>query len=579
MHISNTRLRARLLGTSVLGILVVGVVLIDSGPACAQKKGKKGLPQVAYKDKPVAAHAPKSSVLTEEAWQRASLKPLEPGELDQLVNKELAESKIAVARLTTDEQFIRRVSLDLNGQLPTPADVKDFVASPASEKRSLLIDKLLASDEFAQHWARFWREVIASRVNDRRGMGLARPFENWMTDQLKKNVGWDKIVRSMLTAEGSCAYDSEKDGAIFFLASHFGPDSVNEQAAETARVFLGIQIQCAQCHDHPQDQWKRVQFHELAAYFARTSQRPMRNQAKPGVQGMELFSAPRGEHEMPSSEDPKKTFLTHPRFLDGSSPGANLPDLARRQALANTITSKKNYWFAGAYVNRIWSELMGQSFFQPVDDLGPGKEAVFASVLTRLTGAFRGTNFDIKDLFRAVMNSETYQRQIRPGESADEHLHFAAAYPTRLRADALWGSLTTVLGAMGGAPVNRPRGPGALYGSGLEGIVNEEFKFDPSLKPDEVEGSITQALLLMNNPAINQKITARGTNVLSRILASYPTDAEAIRMVYLKTLTRKPTDGELEKFQSYLSGAANRNEAYEDLLWAILNSTEFQTKR
>jgi hypothetical protein len=305
----------------------------------------------------------------------------------------------------------------------------------------------------------------------------------------------------------------------------------------------------------------------------------MRNQAMPGVQGMELFSAPRGEHEMPSSDDPKKTFLTHPRFLDGSSPGANLPDLARRQALANTITSKKNYWFAGAYVNRIWSELMGQSFFQPVDDLGPGKEAVFASVLTRLTGAFRGTNFDIKDLFRTLMNSETYQRQIRHGESADEHLHFAAAYPTRLRADALWGSLTTVLGSMAGGPVPRLRGPAALYGSGLEGIVNEEFKFDPSLKPDEVEGSISQALLLMNNPAINQKITARGTNVLNRILTSNPTDAEAIRMVYLKTLSRKPTDGELEKFQRYLAGANNRNEAYEDLLWAILNSTEFQTKR
>jgi hypothetical protein len=564
-----------------LAMLVGGIVLFDSGPAAAQKKGKKPPPKSAYVNKPVAAHAPRSSVLTEQTWQKAPLKALEPGELDQLIGKELAESKIKAAPLTTDEQFIRRVSLDLTGQLPTPADVKDFVASPASQKRSLLIDKLLASEEFAQHWARYWREVIASRVNDRRGMGLARAFETWMTNQLEQNVGWDKIVRSMLTAEGSCAYDSEKDGAIFFLASHFGPDSVNEQAAETARVFLGIQIQCAQCHDHPQDQWKRVQFHELAAYFARTQQRPMRNQAKPGVQGMELFSQPRGEHEMPSSEDPKKTFLTHPRFLDGSSPGANLSDLARRQALANVITSKKNYWFAGAYVNRIWGELMGQSFYQPVDDLGPKKEAVFASVLTRLTGAFRGTNFDIKELFREVMNSQTYQRQIRPGESSDEHLHFAAAYPTRLRADALWGSLTNVLGTLGGALPNRqrPGRPGALYGSGLESTVNEEFKYDPSLKPDEVEGSISQALLMMNNPAINQKIMARGANVLSRILTSYPTDAEAIAMVYMKTLARKPTDSEMEKFLAYLPGAKNRNEAYEDLLWAILNSTEFQTKR
>jgi hypothetical protein len=561
--------------------LVTATVLIGSEPVAAQKKGKKKLPDPTPQNKPIAPHAPKSSVLTDEAWQKAPLTPLQPGELDRLVKKELTESKITPAPLTTDEQFIRRATLDLTGQLPTPADIKDFVADPASQKRALLIDKLLASEEYAQHWARYWREVIAARVNERRGMLLARSFEVWMTEQLKQNVAWDKIVRAMLMAEGSCTYeDDAKNGAVFFLASHVGPESVNEQAAETARVFLGIQIQCAQCHDHPQDQWKRVQFHELAAYFARTQQRPMRVQGQ-GPQGMEIFSQPRGEHEMPAGNDPKKTLLTHPRYLDGTSPGANLPDQARRRALADTVTSKKNYWFAGAFVNRLWGELMGQSFYQPVDDMGPKKEAVFASVLTRLTGAFRGTNYDIKDLFRSVMNSETYQRQIRPGESADEHLHFAAAYPTRLRADALWGSLTTVLGSMSGGPVNRlrPAAKGALVAPGLEGVVVEEFKFDPSLKPDEVEGSIPQALLLMNNPQINQKILARGTNVLGRILASYPEDAEAINMVYLKTLSRKPTNRELEKCSNYIQSAKSRTEAYEDLLWAILNSTEFQTKR
>jgi Protein of unknown function (DUF1549)/Protein of unknown function (DUF1553) len=582
MNTLNRVIRSKLVGTFCLGLLVTGSVLLDSGPAAAQKKGKKAPPNIAFQNKPVAPHAPKTSVLTEEAWQKAPLTPLEPGELDQLVNKELVESKIAPAPLTTDEQFVRRVTLDLTGQLPTPADVKEFIADPASQKRSLLIDKLLASDEFAQHWARYWRDVVASRINERRGLGLARSFEEWMNEELKKNAPWDQIVRAMLTAEGSCSYDADgKNGAIFFLAGHVGPDSVNEQAAETARVFLGIQIQCAQCHDHPQDQWKRVQFHELAAYFARTQQRPMRTPDAKGPQGMEIISQPRGEHEMPSSDDPKKTFLTHPRYLDGTSPGANLTDQARRRSLANAVTSKKNYWFAGAYVNRIWGELMGQSFYQPVDDMGPKKEAVFASVLTRLTGAFRGTNYDVKDLFRSIMNSQTYQRQIRPGESSDQHLHFAAAYPTRLRADALWGSLTTVLGSLNGGAINRPRpqAKGALVAPGLEGLVVEEFKFDPSLKADEVEGSIPQALLLMNNPLLNQKITARGTNVLSRILTSYPEDTEAIKMVYLKTLARKPSDREVEKFMAYMPSAHTRGEAYEDLLWAILNSTEFQTKR
>ena len=283
---------------------------------------------------------------------------------------------------------------------------------------------------------------------------------------------------------------------------------------------------------------------------------------------------------MPSPTDPKKTFVTYPLFLDGKASGQNLGDVERRKILANAIVAKDNYWFAGAYVNRIWGELMGQSFYQPVDDMGPKKEAVFPSVLTRLTGEFRGTNYDIKETFRAVMTSQTYQRQIRLGDSADQHLHFAAAYPTRLRADALWDSLIGVLGSLG-APKDAARrhiGPFGGVG-GLEGQFKDEFRFDPSLKADEIESSVPQALLLMNNPAINGRIQARGTNLLARILSAYPQDDEALRMVYLRSLARKPTDKELDRCRDYIKKVDDRAEAFEDILWALLNSTEFQTKR
>lgn len=529
-----------------------------------------------------APPAPRSSLLTEQAWQKAALTPLQPGELDELIVKELRTDKIEPAPLTTDEQFIRRVTLDLTGQLPVPAEVKEFVADPKSDKRARLINRLLETEEYARHWARYWRDVIGSRVSDRRGLALARSFELWMTDQMRENQGWDKVARALITAEGSCSLgeDDAKNGAIFFLGAHMGNDSANEHAAETSRVFLGIQIQCAQCHDHPSDQWKRVQFHELAGYFARVRPRLRREDGRPAA--MDLVAVRFGEHEMPSQEDPKKTLVTHPRFLDGKAAGMNLSDVERRRSLASAIVDKRNYWFAGAYVNRIWGELMGQSFYLPVDDMGPQKEAVFPSVLTRLTGAFRGTNYDVKEMFRAVMNSQAYQRQIRLGETADQHLHFAAAYPSRLRADALWDSLTSVLGTLGigrGTPPPRPLGPGILRAPGLEGFFKDEFSFDPSLKADEVEGSIPQALLMMNNPVINQKLQARGTNVLGRILSSYPQDDEAIRMVYLKTLARKPTDGELKRCKDYITRVGIRGEAFEDILWALLNSAEFQTKR
>jgi hypothetical protein len=294
--------------------------------------------------------------------------------------------------------------------------------------------------------------------------------------------------------------------------------------------------------------------------------------------GLRLFSIPRGEYAMPAKNDPQKKTTVHPRFLTGETPPTNLGDLERRRALARSITDKKNYWFAAAYVNRIWGELMGQSFYQPVDDLGPQKDAVLGGVLTRLAGAFRGSDYDIKALVRAILNTEAYQRQTRLGESAEEHLLGAASYPTRLRADALWESLVNVLGRMGNPAPPERRGPFAFL-QGFEGQFKQEFRFDPSLRPDEVESSVPQALLMMNNPVINQRIQARGTNLLARVLKAYPRNDDAIRIVYLRTLARKPTDRELDKSRRYIDKVGNRAEAFEDILWALLNSAEFQTKR
>src|SRR5262249_799556 len=157
-----------------------------------------------------------------------------------------------------------------------------------------------------------------------------------------------------------------------------------------------------------------------------------------------------------------------------------------------------------------------------------------------------------KALFRAVLNSQAYQRQTRLGESSDEHLLFAASYPTRLRADALWESLVGVLGRMAAPPARTPRRRFAFLG-GVQGHFKQEFRFDPSLKPDEVESSVPQALLMMNNPVINNRIRAQGTNLLARILKFYPKDDDAIRMVYLRTLARKPTDREMIKSRKYIT--------------------------
>jgi len=517
--------------------------------------------------------------ITDAMWQNASRAALGSGEIDRLISNELRKSNLPLAPRTTDAQFIRRVMLDLTGKLPLPADVTEFVNDRDPAKRAKLIDNLLDSDAYAEHWARYWRRVIGTRLTDVRGSFLAVNFETWMQKQLKANASWAEITRAMITADGAARFDEpETNGELFFLASRFGADANIDRAAETARIFLGIQIQCAQCHDHPCDVWKRQQFHEFAAFFARTKERPV-NDGKRLV-GARLTALPFAEHRMPDKDDPKKGKVVRPRFLNGHAPWDKIGDLARRRFLADEIVSKDNPWFAAAFVNRTWGEFMGQSFYQPVDDMGPMKDAAFPTVLARLSGAFRGSDYNVKALLRAVLNSDTYQRQIRPGEALDEHLMFAANYPSRLSGDALWDALVGVLGRFPQPPGGIRPGlcPFARF-QGFEFLFKQEFNFDPSTRSDEVEGTIPQALLLMNSPQINQKIRAQGTNLLGRVLKAYPDNDDAVRILYLRTLARRPTPRELDRCREYVSRVGNRAEAFEDLVWVLLNSAEFQTRR
>ena len=549
--------------------------------------------------------------LDAKAWLTYSTKPLEAGEIDRLIAAELSKLSIKPAAKTTDEQFIRRVYLDLTGKLPAPGEIKEFATDNAADKRAKLVDKLLDSPEYARHWSQYWRTVITSRTEaDFRLNQLVGHFETWLREQLKQNKSWDHIAKEIITAKGK-VMNSERDvnGQAFFLVSRKGADAVNEIAAETSRIFMGIQIQCAQCHDHPSDVWKRQNFHEFAAYFARYRERPVLEEKK--FVGAEIASLPFGEQVMPSKDDPKTGTRMVPRFLDGKSPpgagvsggtaavptkgkggffpkggfgkSGGLSDEVRRKALADQLTSKDNPWFAAAFVNRMWGEFMGQAFYSPIDDLGPQKDAMMPTVLARVSASFRGNGYDVKQLIRDIMKSETYQRQIRPGESGEEHMLFAAHNPVRMNSNAVWSSLTNTLGPIGGGfggfGGKGFSGPKGGFFGGLENQVKQEFAYDPSTKPEEIEGSVAQTLILMNNAQINQKIKATGQNMLGKVLAQFSEDDEAIHAVYLKTLARRPTDREVTRVRQHIRTVGNRSEAYEDVLWALINSTEFQMKR
>jgi hypothetical protein len=288
---------------------------------------------------------------------------------------------------------------------------------------------------------------------------------------------------------------------------------------------------------------------------------------------------------MTDADNPKsKGTPMQPRFIDGKGPsGFRLADQPRRKSLADSITSKDNPWFAGAFVNRLWGELMGQSFYSPVDDMGPQKDAVMPVVLARVAASFRGSDYDIKGLFRGILNTDTYQRQIRPADGED-HLLFAATNPRRMSADALWQTLNSTLGPFNQFGFKGPKGPfggggpGGFRG-GLEFSFKREFQFDPSTRPEEIEGSISQALLMMNNPAINQRIQSKGNTMLARILETNTDNGDAVKAMYQRTLGRRPTQRELDRSQEHVRSVGSRSEDFEDLLWALINSTEFQTRR
>jgi hypothetical protein len=525
--------------------------------------------------------------LAPQAWEDSPVRKLSPAELDRLLAAGQKADKVRLATRIGDGGFLRRVFLDVAGKLPTPREVRDFLADESPDKRARIIDKLLDSDDFARHRAHYWRGVILSRATDNRGfLKLAREssLETWLFERFKHNSGWDQTARALISSDGTLSIkDPSQGGDVAMLLCHTGADGPVERTNDTARIFLGINLQCAQCHDHPDDIWKRRQFHEMAAFYGRLTERyRFERQPSEGKQPMvanihiSLASKPAGDYRMPDRDDPTKTVAVEPRFLFGQTLEANRSDWVRRKSLAGFITARDNYYFSAAFVNRVWSELMGQAFVTPVDNLGPLQPAVYSDVLLGLSLSFRASDFDVKELYRLILNTRAYQRRLRMGESPGDHVKFAGVYPTRLRGDALWESLAAVLEIK-----DPPQATGGPFRQRFSASVlfKEMFDYDPSARPEDVEESVPQALMLMNNKGINARIKAFGNTPLARILKTFPTNGNAVDQVYLKALSRMPTVREKRICLEHIRDVGKRGPAFEDILWALINSAEFRTKR
>lgn len=511
-----------------------------------------------------------------------------------------------------DATFLRRVSLDLIGRQPTPSEQKAFQALPEATRRTDLVDRLLGEEAWATNWARYFRDVILYRRSDERARLLAEPLERFFAEALADDARWDAIARRMITATGS----PSDHGETAIILAQMGETS--DIAAEVSRVFMGIQIQCAQCHDHFTDRWKREQFHEFAAFFPRITIR--RGDGK-GLDRFEVVSHDheprfrrkrpnnprRGdlEHRMPDLEDPSRPgrLMQPVFFLSGERLPAGTPDRVRRETVAEWIIDGDHPWFARAIVNRLHSELVGQGFYGSIDDLGPDRDPVAEAELDRLASGFVASGHDLRWLFRTIIAGDTYQRESR-SRPVEPSAGFPASCPQPLRADQLYSQLLTALGIDESAVGRRTaarfasrtgtaagKAPGgdkemrmqiaSRLGKRLPRTMFETvFGYDPGLPRGEVSGSIPQVLWLMNSPLLAMATDAdRSHTGLAQLLASESNDAEVVRELYRRSLAREPEQRELTACLRHLRISDSRGEGFEDIQWALLNSTEFVLRR
>jgi len=545
--------------------------------------GKKPAADSKKTNPPIGTHAPADSLQTAARVDQSLAAELSNGD----VASTGATATKPTAQRTDDETFLRRVSLDLVGNTPSPEEVTAFALDPSADKRAKAVERLLADSRFGTNWARYWRDVIMVRRTDERSQIVGPTLEAYLTDEFNKNTPWSEIASSFITATG----DVREKGETALVMAQMG--QAPEIAAETARIFMGVQVQCAQCHDHPTDRWKRKQFHELAAFFPRVDARPDRSGEKRTFQVVSRDFPQRGpgnpnrpardtEHYMPDLKDPgaKGTLMQPVLFVTGQKLDAGATDEQRRDALAGWLTAKKNPWFAKAFVNRIWAEMVGEGFYEPVDDMGPDRVCSAPKSLDILAMAFAQRDYDVKWLYRTIAATEAYQRESRSRREPGEGAPFVANCPQPLRADQLYDVLVTALGIKE-PEIPRPRGGYANpLQRGPRGEFNRTFGFDPSERRDEVASSIPQALVMMNSPVVNRAINARNAqSVLGQILAETNDDEAVATELYLRCLAREPKPDELKTCLAHVRETGNRGTAFEDILWALVNSTEFLHRR
>jgi hypothetical protein len=487
------------------------------------------------------------------------------------------DNEIKPSSIASDTEWIRRVHLDLVGAIPSLEAVEAFLKDRDPAKRTKLIDNLLDDPGYVRNWTTIWSNLLIGRRTPRRvSRGGMRKF---LREAFARNRPWDKVVYDLVSAEGHF----ERNGAVnYLLAQMTMRDDGVQATAKTTRLFMGIQVQCTQCHNHPFNDWQQNQFWEFNNFFRQARRVDHRKYDPKSGRMVDDYS------ELVFTDFNEKVFfeqragtlqMVEPRFFEirvNAKPSTDL-----RKELAKLMVAGDNPLISKAMVNRTWGHFFGYGFTKPLDDMGPHNPSTHPELLERLSREFVKAGYDVKQLARWICNSEPYHLTSRLGRDnsvdnpgAGESPLFSHMYVKGMEAEQLYDSLIVATGAH------------KAGGSGWEESERQRqtwlrqfviaFGTDENDEATTFNGTIPQALMMMNGELVAKATSSERGSFLNTVLSGAASDAARVRRLFLSTLTREPSRRELAAVQQLLKD--NRDDpisAYQDLYWALLNSNEF----
>ena len=528
--------------------------------------------------------------------------------VDKMLEDEWKALGFPVASECTDGEFIRRASLDIIGRIPTTAELDAYLKDRGADRRTKLVNRLLASPEYGKNWAGIWTHLCLPNGRDAGNQQDINPkaFQAWLETQFNKNVGWDKTVEEMLSATGRW----DENPAVNFAIGNMMQGNSIQLTSFTTRLFLGVQTQCTECHDHPWNDWKQDQFHGVNAFFSTTRERRVTKTEASGQVATDYYEL----NEMPitPSEAAQKgaTFERRnglvsyimPTYLDGRDAVAlargakatgtsaaeetvedflakqrqsNDEPIYLRKQLAKVVVAKDNPFFARAIVNRLWHHYMGHSFIRNVDDFDNGQdEPSMPDLLAKLTEDFKVHNYDLKRLTRWICTCKAYSlgSRHRGKENKDSQGFFTTMRVKPMTPDQLYDSLLALTEVHRAGKSENTEGERRQFRDEFRRTFGQDQEQTGAPK---FNGTITQSLMLMNSPLITRATTASPGTALHRVVTSNASSSDKVDALYMAALARKPTGSEKNLLGQMRSRSKNEKEFLEDVLWMLVNSGEF----